>query len=90
MQDYTSPASSDSDAISPDSDDNQDDSSSQPNEHVVADDTLGPNQVVADAIFPDNSSKNQSDEGIDTATGSSDTHDPVEENIQQDHCNTSA
>ena len=48
-QDYTSPASSDSDATSSDGNDNQDDSPSQPNEHVVADDTQEPNRAVADS-----------------------------------------
>ena len=49
-----------------------------------------PSQVVIDAILPDNLTENQNNEGVDTATGSSDTHDPVEENIQQDHSNTCA
>ena len=89
-QDYNSPVSSDSDATSPDSDENQDNSSSQPNKHVVADDTQESNQVVTDPIFPDNSPENQDNEGVDTATGSSDTHNPIEENIQQDYSNTSA
>ena len=47
-QDYTNPASSDSDAS-----DNQD-NRSQPNEHVVADDTQETNEVVTDAVFPNN------------------------------------
>ena len=85
-----SPPVGDRDYTSTDSDDNQDDSSSQPNEHVVADDTQEPNQVVTDAILPDNSPENQNDEGVDTSTRSSDTYDSVEENIQQDHNNTSA
>ena len=75
---------------SPDIDDNPDDSSSPPNEHVDADNTQESNQVVTDAMFPDNPPENQNDEGAYTATGSSDTHDPVEENTQQDHSNTSA
>ena len=73
--------------VRPHSDDNHNDSSSQPNEDVVADDTQEPNQVVTDAIFPDNSLENQNDEGVDIATGSS---DPVEENIQHGHSNSSA
>ena len=56
----------------------------------VADDTQDSNQVVTAAIFSGNSPESQHDEGVDTATGSSDTHDPVEENIQQDHSNISA
>ena len=52
--------------------------------------TQEPSQVVTDAIFPGNSPENQNDECVDTATGSSDAHDPIEENIEQDHSNTSA
>ena len=51
--------------VRPDSDDNHNDSSSQPNEDVVAaDDTREPNQVVTDAIFPNTSLKNQNDNSI--------------------------
>ena len=82
-----SPPDADQNYTSPDSDDNQDGSSSQPDEHVVADDTQEPNH---DAIFSGNVPENQNDEGAGTATESSDMHDPVEENIQQDHSNTNA
>ena len=72
-----SPLVVDQDYTSPDSDDNQGDRSNQPNEHAVADDTQEPNQVVTDTIFSGDSLENQNDEGVDTATGSNDTHDPV-------------
>ena len=85
-----SPPDADQDYTSLDSDDNQDDSSSQPNEHVVADDIQEPYQVVTDAILSGNSLENQNDESVDTAAGSSDTHDPVEESTQQDQSNTNA